>query len=152
MVTAADLPPRGEVDDDSESLVSSTIGEHTYVRRIKGPKGNKPPREDPQAMLVRTISDIVAELLALVKAGKYRDINLSKIRQECSKRNGMQGIPRLTQIIAGVPEQYKKQIVPLLRAKPVRTASGIAVVAVMSKPHRCPHIAVTGGVCVYCKP
>ncbi|KAJ1482707.1 RNA polymerase II Elongator subunit [Baffinella frigidus] len=150
MVTAADLPPRGEVDDDSESLVSSTIGEHTYVRRIKGPKGNKPPREDPQAMLVRTISDIVAELLALVKAGKYRDINLSKIRQECSKRNGMQGIPRLTQIIAGVPEQYKKQIVPLLRAKPVRTASGIAVVAVMSKPHRCPHIAVTGGVCVYC--
>jgi hypothetical protein len=37
-----------------------------------------------------------------------------------------------------------------LRAKPVRTASGIAVVAVMSKPHRCPHIATTGAVCVYC--
>ena len=26
----------------------------------------------------------------------------------------------------------------------------IAVVAVMSKPHRCPHIAVTGNICVYC--
>ena len=38
----------------------------------------------------------------------------------------------------------------MLKAKPVRTASGIAVVAVMSKPHRCPHIATTGGVCVYC--
>ena len=38
----------------------------------------------------------------------------------------------------------------MLKAKPVRTASGIAVVAVMSKPHRCPHIAMTGGVCVYC--
>lgn len=37
-----------------------------------------------------------------------------------------------------------------LRAKPVRTASGIAVVAVMSKPHRCPHIATTGNICVYC--
>ena len=37
-----------------------------------------------------------------------------------------------------------------LRAKPVRTASGIAVVAVMSKPHRCPHIATTGAICVYC--
>jgi hypothetical protein len=33
-----------------------------------------------------------------------------------------------------------------LRAKPIRTASGIAVVAVMSKPHRCPHIATTGDV------
>jgi hypothetical protein len=32
----------------------------------------------------------------------------------------------------------------------VRTASGIAVVAVMSKPHRCPHIATTGNICVYC--
>ncbi len=32
----------------------------------------------------------------------------------------------------------------------MRTASGIAVVAVMSKPHRCPHIATTHAVCVYC--
>lgn len=32
----------------------------------------------------------------------------------------------------------------------MRTASGIAVVAVMAKPHRCPHIAVTGNICVYC--
>ncbi len=51
---------------------------------------------------------------------------------------------------AAVPEQYKRGIVPLLQAKLVRTASGIAVVAVMSKPHRCPHIAMTGGVCIYC--
>lgn len=41
-------------------------------------------------------------------------------------------------------------ILSRLRAKPVRTASGIAVVAVMSKPHRCPHIATTGNICVYC--
>jgi elongator complex protein 3 len=32
----------------------------------------------------------------------------------------------------------------------VRTASGVAVVAVMSKPHRCPHIATTGAICIYC--
>jgi histone acetyltransferase (RNA polymerase elongator complex component) len=37
-----------------------------------------------------------------------------------------------------------------IRAKPIRTASGIAVVAVMCKPHRCPHIAMTGNICVYC--
>lgn len=37
-----------------------------------------------------------------------------------------------------------------MKAKPVRTASGIAVVAVMCKPHRCPHIAYTGNICVYC--
>lgn len=26
----------------------------------------------------------------------------------------------------------------------------IAVVAVMCKPHRCPHISMTGNICVYC--
>ncbi|CAG8491875.1 4525_t:CDS:10 [Diversispora eburnea] len=53
-------------------------------------------------------------------------------------------------IIAAIPEQYKSMLLGKLRAKPIRTASGIAVVAVMCKPHRCPHIAVTGNVCVYC--
>ena len=43
-----------------------------------------------------------------------------------------------------MPEEYRSILLPQLRAKPVRTASGIAVVAVMSKPHRCPHIATTG--------
>lgn len=45
---------------------------------------------------------------------------------------------------------YSLPLLCRLRAKPVRTASGIAVVAVMSKPHRCPHIATTGNICVYC--
>jgi hypothetical protein len=47
-------------------------------------------------------------------------------------------------MIAAVPEEHRALLLPQLRAKPVRTASGIAVVAVMSKPHRCPHIATTG--------
>ena len=90
----------------------------------------------------------MSELIQSHNQGKKT--NVVKIKQQCAKRNGMQGLPKLTQIIAAVPEQYKKVIVPLLLAKPVRTASGIAVVAVMSKPHRCPHIAMTGGVCIYC--
>jgi hypothetical protein len=57
-------------------------------------------------------------------------------------------MPRLTDIIAAVPAQHKKALLPKLKCKPVRTASGIAVVAVMCKPHRCPHIAMTGNICV----
>jgi elongator complex protein 3 len=53
-------------------------------------------------------------------------------------------------ILHGLPVQYRAKLWPYLKTKPVRTASGVAVVAVMSKPHRCPHIAYTGGVCVYC--
>lgn len=59
-------------------------------------------------------------------------------------------IPKLVDIIAAIPANYKSQLLPYVKAKPIRTASGVAVVAVMSKPHRCPHIAMTGNVCVYC--
>lgn len=75
---------------------------------------------------------------------------MSTIKTQCSRRNGMTTIPKTVEIIAAIPENWKKFILPKIRAKPVRTASGIAVVAVMSKPHRCPHIATTGNVCVYC--
>ena len=46
-------------------------------------------------------------------------------------------MPKLVDIISAIPENYKKKLLPILKAKPVRTASGIAVVAVMCKPHRC---------------
>lgn len=62
----------------------------------------------------------------------------------------MSKVPKVVDIISAIPESYKNKLLPYLKAKPVRTASGIAVVAVMSKPHRCPHIATTGNICVYC--
>lgn len=94
----------------------------------------------------------VAEVIsALVKAFEAQvPINLSKIKAEVSKKHKLSYIPKLVDIIAAVPEEYKSKLLPYIKAKPVRTASGVAVVAVMSKPHRCPHIALTGNVCVYC--
>ena len=64
--------------------------------------------------------------------------------------DGLQRSPKLVELISAVPDEHRDALLPQLRAKPVRTASGIAVVAVMSKPHRCPHIATTGNICVYC--
>lgn len=56
----------------------------------------------------------------------------------------------MADILQSIPLKERGKLYPFLRTKPVRTASGVAVVAVMSKPHRCPHIALTGNVCVYC--
>ena len=39
----------------------------------------------------------------------------------------------------------REGLVDVLRVKPARTASGVAVVTVMTAPHACPH-----GVCTYC--
>ncbi|KAJ9299392.1 hypothetical protein DTO271G3_3014 [Paecilomyces variotii] len=104
---------------------------------------------------MRACSDIANALIQEYESQKdfskpKRDINLNKLRSQVSKKHHLSTQPSLTAIIAAVPEHYKKYILPKLIAKPIRTSSGIAVVAVMCKPHRCPHIAYTGNICVYC--
>ncbi len=81
---------------------------------------------------------------------KNEKLNISKLKHEIASKNKLNFAPKLTDIISSIPEEYKTRLLPLLKAKPVRTASGIAVVAVMSKPHRCPHISTTGNICIYC--
>lgn len=104
-----------------------------------------PPEKE---RFLQCCSDIASELVALLKSNK--DTNLNGVVSRHSKKLKLKHQPRLTDIIAAIPDQHKKYLLPKLKAKPVRTASGIAVVAVMCKPHRCPHIAYTGNICVYC--
>ncbi|KAK5903926.1 hypothetical protein CgunFtcFv8_007668 [Champsocephalus gunnari] len=99
-------------------------------------------------LMMMTIADVINQLVEAHEEGK--DINLNKVKTKTSAKYGLESMPRLVDIIAAVPPQYRRALVPKLKAKPIRTASGIAVVAVMCKPHRCPHISFTGNICVYC--
>ncbi|MBA0652219.1 hypothetical protein Goklo_019492 [Gossypium klotzschianum] len=81
---------------------------------------------------------------------KNQTVDLNAIKSAACRKYGLARAPKLVEMIAALPESDRESLLPKLRAKPVRTASGIAVVAVMSKPHRCPHIATTGNICVYC--
>ncbi|KAK2856549.1 hypothetical protein Q5P01_005284 [Channa striata] len=99
-------------------------------------------------LMMMTIADVIKQLIEAYEEGK--DINLNKVKTKTSAKYGLEAQPRLVDIIAAVPPQYRRALVPKLKAKPIRTASGIAVVAVMCKPHRCPHISFTGNICVYC--
>ncbi|XP_037541640.1 elongator complex protein 3 [Nematolebias whitei] len=99
-------------------------------------------------LMMMTIADVIKQLVEAHEQGK--DINLNKVKTKTSAKYGLEAQPRLVDIIAAVPPQYRRVLVPKLKAKPIRTASGIAVVAVMCKPHRCPHISFTGNICVYC--
>ena len=99
--------------------------------------------------MVQACADIVQELIVSQKT-RTTEINLNGVRSRVSSKYKLTTQPKLVDIIAAVPPQHRQSLLPLLRAKPVRTASGVAVVAVMCKPHRCPHIAFTGNICVYC--
>eukprot|EP00743_Colponemidia_sp_Colp-15_P005109 GILK01005499.1.p1 GENE.GILK01005499.1~~GILK01005499.1.p1 ORF type:complete len:546 (+),score=58.91 GILK01005499.1:47-1684(+) len=106
-------------------------------------------RDDDQARInVQTISEIVNSLIQSYEANEK--VNLVKLKNQTASRNGLKRMPKLVEIIAAIPDSHRALLLPYIKAKPIRTASGIAVVAVMCKPHRCPHIATTGNICVYC--
>jgi elongator complex protein 3 len=97
---------------------------------------------------VRAIAEIVNGMIEKCRIGD--DVDLNALKSAACRKYGLARAPKLVEMIAALPESDRDLVLPRLRAKPVRTASGIAVVAVMSKPHRCPHIATTGNICVYC--
>lgn len=104
---------------------------------------------DPNHAYSLAISHLVTSLIKSYDAGS--SVNLTRLKSEAAKKYKLQGIPRLSDILNAIPLTHRNQLLPYLKSKPVRTASGVAVVAVMSKPHRCPHINYTNGhVCVYC--
>ncbi|KAF2860940.1 ELP3 family histone acetyltransferase [Piedraia hortae CBS 480.64] len=134
---------------------TNTVTENMKRKRLSAPKISQLAPEGERYM--RACADVANALVADYEASQQhgtpsrsRDINLNSLRGQCAKKHFLSRQPPLVDIIAAVPEQYKKYILPKLVAKPIRSASGIAVVAVMCKPHRCPHIAYTGNICVYC--
>ncbi len=100
---------------------------------------------DSKELTIRATAEIVNKIIHAYN--KNEVINLTKLKTEISKKFKLKSMPKLIDIIASLPDTYRDKLTPYLKAKPIRTASGIAVVAVMCKPHRCPHIAVTGKEC-----
>ena len=68
----------------------------------------------------------------------------STIRETCS-RHSMSSLPRNYEILATVHGADFDRLRDVLVTKPVKTASGVAVIALMPKPFACPH-----GRCTYC--
>ncbi|VDO40227.1 unnamed protein product [Brugia timori] len=90
----------------------------------------------------KAVNVIIAHLIKAHQEGK--DVDLNRLKSKVSSVYALSRQPKLVDIIAAVPTEHRNWLVPKLKAKPIRTASGIAVIAVMCKPHRCPHINFTG--------
>ncbi len=67
------------------------------------------------------------------------------IKKETSKEFHLKRVPTNAEILEVASDEERSILEPLLRKKPVRTLSGIAPVAVMTRPWPCPH-----GRCLYC--
>ena len=85
-------------------------------------------------------------LIRLLLAGEIRDKDeLQRRKVKLSGEYGLPGVPQNSETLALVPREQVHLVREVLRRKPVRTLSGVAVVAVMTSPSPCPH-----GRCTYC--
>ena len=70
---------------------------------------------------------------------------LNTAKKQVSARYKLSSLPKNADILAISSADERALAVPILQRKPVRTVSGVAVVAVMTSPYPCPH-----GACIPC--
>lgn len=85
----------------------------------------------------------VVERLLHLPSPSRKDVN--KVKVEACREHGLDRIPGNAEIIAVLRPGEAERLLPVLRRKGTRAASGVTVVAVMTEPRPCPH-----GRCAYC--
>lgn len=84
------------------------------------------------------------EIIEHVLSHREDSIEINKLKMKICQKYRLSKVPSNSEILSHASEQEKQYLLPLLRRKKTRTISGIAIVAVMSKPAPCP------GTCIYC--
>lgn len=103
----------------------SPLDSHCYPSlRFPAPLLHTTPGPSQAETLLRVTSGIAAELIKAHNAGESVSLNI--IRAKTSKKYGFGGVPRLVDIISAIPDEYKKALLPKLKARPIRTASGVS--------------------------
>jgi elongator complex protein 3 len=86
------------------------------------------------------------EIASIISTMHEPDIkSVKRVIKKVSAKYALPTLPRNADILVNVSEHSYDKLRKLLMVKPTKTASGVAVVAVMPKPYPCPH-----GKCVYC--
>ena len=97
---------------------------------------------DQKSLFSKACSEITHNLLTVDEPSKQQVKN--EIKKICAKYS-LERIPRNHEILATVQGDSFTKLKKILLKKPIKTASGVAVVALMPKPFACPH-----GRCTYC--
>ncbi len=86
------------------------------------------------------------ELIEQILSNEVTDEKgLNAAKKAVSIRYKLSSLLGNSQILAAAKDNEKEAVLSLLRLKPVRTISGVAVIAAMTSPAPCPH-----GLCVPC--
>ena len=92
------------------------------------------------------VRELSLRIISAVKSGGISDREgIQRMKIVLCDELGLSAVPPNSAILKNVNPADRKLLGPFLIKKPMRTMSGVAVVAVMTSPHPCPH-----GKCSYC--
>jgi elongator complex protein 3 len=95
---------------------------------------------------MEALPEFVARIGQDLRGGAIRTKeDLHRAKQAAARATGLRDLPTDPDLGRLLDADLRGRFAPLLRAKPMRSQSGIAVVAVMSSPAACPH-----GKCTFC--
>jgi elongator complex protein 3 len=90
---------------------------------------------------VRVCEDLVERILS----GDLDRDDLEAAKLDACSEHSAAKVPKNADILDHAPAERRDEVRAVVRRKPVRTASGVSPVAIMTSPHLCPH-----GKCLYC--
>ncbi|WP_254841287.1 tRNA uridine(34) 5-carboxymethylaminomethyl modification radical SAM/GNAT enzyme Elp3 [Natronomonas marina] len=88
---------------------------------------------------------VCESLVESILAGDVERDDLESAKMDACREHSSPKVPKNTELLDFAPDEHREQLESVLRRKPVRTASGVSPVAIMTSPHTCPH-----GKCLYC--
>jgi len=100
---------------------------------------------EPDPAETEAFERVCESLVADILAGDIDRENLETAKMDACREYSSPKVPKNTELLDYAPDERRDELEPILQRKPVRTASGVSPVAIMTSPHTCPH-----GKCLYC--
>ncbi len=88
---------------------------------------------------------VCEDLVDRILAGELERDDVESAKLAACSEHSAPKVPKNSEILDHAPQERREELEGVLMRKPVRTASGVSPVAIMTSPHMCPH-----GKCLYC--
>jgi len=101
--------------------------------------------ETPDATETEAFERVCEELVERILDGDVERDDLESEKLSVCSDHSSPKVPKNSELLDYAPDERREDLQEVLQNKPVRTASGVSPVAIMTSPHQCPH-----GKCLYC--
>ncbi|NEU56232.1 tRNA uridine(34) 5-carboxymethylaminomethyl modification radical SAM/GNAT enzyme Elp3 [Halorussus sp. MSC15.2] len=101
--------------------------------------------ETPDATETEAFERVCEDLVERILDGDVERDDLESVKLEVCSEHSSPKVPKNSELLDYAPDERREDLQEVLQNKPVRTASGVSPVAIMTSPHQCPH-----GKCLYC--